>query len=453
MSYGWVLNYVEQLSKFSTDMNWENIMKTESRITRRGFLKGTVAAAGAAITFPVIVPSSVFGAYSPSNRIVMGAIGVGSQGTGDMRGFLSKPEVQMVAVCDVDKAHRDEAKKIVDQRYGNSDCTAYLDFRDLIGRGDLDAIQIAVPDQWHAIPAIAAARAGLDIHGQKPLARSIREGRAICNAVHRYGRVWQTGSQQRSDWKFRRACELVRNGRIGKIHKIEVGLPTGNATDVKPVARVPEGLDWNFWLGPAPYVPYRGVVHWNWRWILDYSGGQLTDWAGHHIDIAHWGMGWDYTGPVEIEGKGNYPKEGLYNVPTEYKFTCKYADGTIMTVANNQQLTQGAKWYGEKDWIHVNRAGLNASSEKILQEEIAPNEIKLYESRDHKQNFLDCVKSRKLTICPVEVGHRSISVGLLGEIAMLTGRKIKWNPEKEEIIADPQASALLGRSYREPWIL
>lgn len=186
---------------------------------------------------------------------------------------------------------------------------------------------------------------------------------------------------------------------------------------------------------------------------MDYSGGQLTDWAGHHIDIAHWGMGWDYTGPVEIEGKGNYPNEGLYNVPTEYKFACRYADGTVMTVANNRQLTQGAKWYGRKGWIHVNRGGLHASDEKILREEIAPNEIKLYESRDHKQNFLDCVKSRKLTICPVEVGHRSISVGLLGEIAMLTGRKIKWDPEKEEIISDPEAGALLGRSYREPWVL
>ncbi len=425
----------------------------KGRITRRSFLKGTAVATGTTMVFPAIVPSSVFGAYSPSNRIVMGAIGVGSQGSGDMRGFLSKPEVQMVAVCDVDKSHRDNAKKIVDQKYRNSDCTAYLDFRDLIGRGDLDAVQLAMPDQWHAIPAIAAARAGLDIHGQKPLARSIREGRAICNAVHRYGRVWQTGSQQRSDWKFRRACELVRNGRIGKILKVEVGLPTGGATDVKPVMQVPEGLDWNFWLGPAPYVPYRGVVHWNWRWIMDYSGGQLTDWAGHHIDIAHWGMGWDYTGPVEIEGKGNYPKEGLYNVPTEYKFACKYADGTVMTVANNQQLTQGAKWYGEKGWIHVNRGGLNASNEKILREEIAPNEIKLYESRDHKQNFLDCVKSRKLTICPAEVGLRSISVALLGEIAMLIGRKIKWNPVKEEIIGDTEAGALLGRSYREPWVL
>jgi len=428
-------------------------MKNTKQITRRSFLKGTAAIGGAAVGLPAIVPASVFGANAPSNRIVMGAIGVGSQGTGDMQGFLSKTEVQMVAVCDVDKSHRERAKKIVDDRYGNKNCTAYHDFRELIGRVDLDAVQLALPDQWHAIPAIAAARAGLDIHGQKPLARSIREGRAICDAVHRYGRVWQTGSQQRSDYKFRRACELVRNGRIGKILKVEVGLPSGGGTDVKDVMPIPERLDWNFWLGPAPYVPYRGVSHWDWRWIMDYSGGQLTDWAGHHIDIAHWGMGFDYTGPVEIEGKGNYPTEGLYNVATQYKFDCKYADGTVITVADNKQITQGAKWYGEKGWIHVNRGGLNASDEKILREEIGPNEIRLYESRDHKQNFLDCVKSRELTICPAEVGLRSISVGLLGEIAMLTGRKIKWNPEKEEIIGDHQASALLGRSYREPWVL
>jgi predicted dehydrogenase len=428
-------------------------MKNQRQITRRSFLKSTSVAAGTAFVIPAIVPSSVFGANAPSNRIVMGAIGVGSQGTGDLQGFLSKSEVQTVAIADVDKGHRENAKRIVDERYGNKDCTTYHDFRELIGRGDLDAVQIAVPDHWHAIPAIAAARAGLDVHGQKPLARSIREGRAICDAVHRYGRVWQTGSQQRSDYKFRRACELVRNGHIGKILKIEVGLPTGGATDVKPIMPVPEGLDWEFWLGPAPKVPYRGVSHWDWRWIMDYSGGQLTDWAGHHIDIAHWGMGWDYTGPVEIEGRGNYPQEGLYNAATQYKFNCTYADGTVMTVANNTQVTQGAKWYGEKGWIHVNRAGLNASDEKILREEIGPDDIRLYVSNDHKQNFLDCVKSRELTICPVEVGHRSISVGLLGEIAMLMARKIRWNPEKEEIIGDPEASELLGRSYREPWIL
>ncbi len=421
-------------------------------MSRRGFLKASVAT-GAAMTLPSIVPSSVFGQNAPSNRIVMGSIGVGSQGTSNMRGFLSKSEVQMLAVCDVDRGHRENAKKIVDDKYGNKDCKGYHDFRELIGRGDLDALMLALPDHWHAIPAIAATKAGLDIHGQKPFARSIREGRAMCDAVQRYGRVWQTGSQQRSNYKFRRAAELVINGRIGKIQKIEVGLPTGSPTDVKQIQPVPEGLDWDFWLGPAPKVPYRGVSHWDWRWIMDYSGGQLTDWAGHHIDIAHWGMGWDRTGPVEIWGKGDYPSDGLYNVPTHYRFNCRYKNGIVMTVANNQQLAQGAKWYGEKGWVHVSRRGMSASDPKILDEQIGPGEIHLYESRDHKQNFLDCVKSRKLTICPEEVGFRSISVGLLGEIAMLTGRRIKWNPDTEEIIGDPAASALLGRSYREPWTL
>ncbi|MBN2377598.1 MAG: Gfo/Idh/MocA family oxidoreductase [Sedimentisphaerales bacterium] len=428
-------------------------MEKKRSLTRRDFLKRSALTAGAAMTFPAVVPSSVFGAEAPSNRIVMGAIGVGSQGSGDMRGFLGKKEVQMVAVCDVDKGHCDDAKRIVDEQYGNTDCKTYHDFRELIGRGDLDAVQLALPDHWHAIPAIAAARAGLDIHGQKPFARSIKEGRAMVDAVHRYGRVWQTGSQQRSGHEFLRACELVRNGRIGKIIKIEVGLPTGSGTDVKPVQEVPEGLDWDFWLGPAPKVPYRGVSHWNWRWIMDYSGGQLTDWAGHHIDIAHWGMGWDYTGPVEIEGRGNYPTDGFYNVPTEYKFTCKYENGLVMTVADGSQLQGGAKWYGEKGWVHVDRGRLNASSPSILKEVISPNEIKLYQSKDHKQNFLDCVRSRKLTICPAEVGLRSISVALLGEIAMLTGRKINWDPKKEEIKNDPGAGELLGRSYREPWVL
>ena len=198
-------------------------MKQRQSITRRHFLKGA-ATATSAMALPLIVPSTVFGANAPSNRIVMGDIGVGSQGTGDMQGFLQKSGVQMVAVCDVDKSHRDRAKKIVDSKYGNQSCTSHLDYRELIGRGDLDAVMLAMPDHWHALPAIAAAKAGLDIHGQKPLARSVREGRAICDAVHRYGRVWQTGSQQRSDQKFRRAAELVRNGRIGTIQKVEVGL-------------------------------------------------------------------------------------------------------------------------------------------------------------------------------------------------------------------------------------
>ncbi len=388
----------------------------------------------------------------------MGAIGTGSMGTGDLNGFLGSSEVQVVGVCDVDRNHRNRAKDLTDRRYGNRDCAAYVDYRELIDRGDLDAVMTALPDHWHALPAIAAAQAGLDIHGQKPFARSIREGRAMVDACERYGRVWQTGSQQRSDRKFRRACELVRNGRIGKVKYAEVGLPYGGRHDRKKAQTPPDNLDWNMWLGPAPWRPFTdfggGSVHWHWRWIMDYSGGQLTDWAGHHIDIAHWGLGLERTGPVSIEGSGKYPDDGLYSAPYSYHFVCEYANGVRMEVADNRKFKQGAKWYGENGaWIHVSRGGLSAHPQSILDEVIGPNETKLYESNNHKQNFLDCVKSRKETICPAEVGHRSISVGLLGEIAMLTGRKIRFNPETEEILGDPGASALLGRSYREPWTL
>jgi predicted dehydrogenase len=426
-------------------------------MNRRRFLKNATGITAGAIAFPYIVTSSALGNagnVAASNRIVMGCIGMGGMGTGDMRGFLSKKEVQVVAVCDVDKSQRDKAKKNVDEKYNNNDCKTYLDFRDVIAREDIDALSLAMPDHWHSIPAVVGAAAGKDIHAQKPLARTIAEGRAICDAVRRYGIIWQTGSQQRSERDFHRACELVRNGRIGKVTRVEVGLPTGGGSDNKPIQPVPEGVDWNFWLGPAPWVPYRGIMHGNWRWMMDYSGGQLTDWAGHHVDIAHWGLDLERTGPVEIEGTGVYPKNGIYNVPMEYKFTCKYSNGVVMTVANNKQIPQGTKWYGESGkWIYVKRGRLEANPASVLKEVIGPDEIKLYRSRDHKQNFLDCVKNRKEAIAPAEVAHRSISIGLLGEIAMLTERKLKWDPDKERFLNDEQASRMLSRPMRGPWHL
>ena len=427
-----------------------------SGVSRRRFLKDAAGVGLGAAAFPAIVPGSALGAdgaVAPSERIVMGAIGVGSQGTGNMRGFLNRDVVQYVGACDVDRAHRERAKNLIDQKYENKDCVAYLDYRELLARGDLDAVSIGLPDHWHGIISVAVANAGCDIYGEKPLARSIREGRAICDAVHRHGRIWQTGSWQRSVRHFYDACMLVRNGRLGKLEKVEVGLPTGSTSGPNPVQRVPEGLDWDWWLGPAPRVPFRGVVHWNWRWILDYSGGQLTDWAGHHIDIAHWGLDKDSDGPVEIWGNATYPSDGLYTAPTHYKFHCLYADGVPLTVANNTQIPMGAKWYGERGWIHVNRGGLWAEPRSLLDEEIGPDGVQIYKSSDHVGNFLECVKTRQQTITPVETAHRSISVGLLGEIAMLTGRKIKWDPVKEEIIGDPGASELLARPFREPWTL
>ncbi len=428
---------------------------TRRQVSRRRFL----GAAAGAVAFPTIVPSSVFGASAPSGKITMGCIGVGSQGSGNMNGFLNKNDARVLAVCDVDKGHRDAAKKRVDDKYGNTDCATYHDFRELIARDDIDALSLALPDHWHAIPVIMAARAGKDMYGEKPLARTIHEGKMMVEAVHRYDRIWQTGSWQRSVEHFRRACELVINGRIGKVSTVEVGLPTGGSTGNPPVSPVPQGLDWDFWLGPAPWRPfmkYGGrAPHWDWRWIMDYSGGQLTDWAGHHIDIAHWGLGLDRTGPVEVEGEGVYPEDGIYDAPMQYKFVCKYANGIVMTVANDRQVPKGMGtcWYGDKGWIHVNRGGLNASDPKILEEMIGPDEIQLYESRDHQQNFLDCVKTRQETITPIEIAYRSISVGHLGEIAMLLGRKVQWDPDRQVFVNDDAANRMMSRPTRSPWHL
>lgn len=434
-------------------------MDCHKTLTRRQFLAKSGATATAVISLPYIVPSRVFGAEAPSNRITIGCIGVGSQGTSNLWGFLEKNQARVLAVCDVDSRRLNRAKGFVDRGYQNSDCAIYRDFRELIARDDIDALSIAVPDHWHSIPVVAAARAGKDMYAEKPLARTIHEGRVMVDAVRRYGCIWQTGSWQRSVRDFRYACELVLNGRIGKVHMVEVGLPTGEGGGNVPVQSVPEGLDWDFWLGPAPWRPYqefgRNGPHWDWRWIMDYSGGQLTDWIGHHLDTAHWGLGLDRTGPIEIEGTGVYPRDGIYNVPTAYRIVCRYASGVTIVIANDRKQPKGMGivWYGEKGWIHVDRGRFDAEPKSILGEVIGPNETRLYESRDHIQNFLDCVKSRRETAAPIDIAHRSISVGLLGEIAMLTGRKLKWNPDKEQFIDDPEASRMLARPMRSPWVL
>ncbi|MBT4484375.1 MAG: Gfo/Idh/MocA family oxidoreductase, partial [Candidatus Latescibacteria bacterium] len=331
-------------------------MNKKKTINRRRFLKkASITAIGA----PLIVPSSVIGANSPGNRFTLGCIGTGSMGTGNMREFLERDDVQVVAVCDVDELRRLRAKSIVEDAYAGKmalgryyGCDHYNDFREIIDRKDIDLLSIATPDHWHAIPAIMGANAGKDIYGEKPLARTIAEGRAMCDAVQRNGVVWQTGSWQRSVANFRNACELVRNGRVGKLHTIHVGLPTGNPIEPQPEMPVPEGFDYDFWLGPSPRAPYtKNRCHWNFRWIMDYSGGQLTDWAGHHCDIAQWGMGTEHTGPVEIEGRGVYPRDGLWDAVTTYRFECKYKNGVTMVVANNEQIPMGAKFIGTDGWV------------------------------------------------------------------------------------------------------
>ena len=458
-------------------------MIQSKKINRRRFLRKASGLAAGVFGFPYIVQVSTLGKTSgiaPSERITIGLIGIGGRGTADMWPLLEKADAQIIAVCDIDTSHRNKARDAINKNYGNNDCAAYNDYRELLARKDIDAVVIATPDHWHCLIGIASAKAGKDIYCEKPLAYSIGEGRAICDAVKQYGVVWQTGSQQRSERNFRRACELVRNGRIGKVHTVRVGLPYGNGFSgggrvmepefTKP-APVPDGFDYDMWLGPAPSAPYcRGRCHVHWRWVSDYAGGQITDWAGHHCDIAQWAMDTEHTSPVEIEGTGIFPEaaDGLYDTAESYRFVCKYAEGFTMVVSDSTQypetmdgiqLTKGYKkglgtlFEGTDGWIQVNRGGLDVYPKSLVREVIGPDEIHLYNSNNHTDNFLDCIRTRSQTAAPVEIGHHSIMIGHLGIIALKTGRKLKWSPQDEGFINDPEANRLLSRPMRSPWRL
>lgn len=421
---------------------------------RRDFIKAGVGAVG----FPYIIPSSALGkggTVAPSNRIVMGTIGYGWQGGSNTRELINITGVQYVAACDVDANHLRDVTGMINRTNGNDDCKGYVDYREMLANHKFDAVNIALPDHWHAIPTIDALKAGCDIHGEKPLAHNLVDGRAICNAVKRYGRIWQTGSWQRSTSNFHHACEIVRNGRIGNIHTIEVGLGggfkdyTGSGDQVDPVP-VPKELDYDRWIGPAPWAEYCPArVHKNWRWHLDYGGGRLMDWVGHHVDIAHWGIDCDHTGPIEIEGSGTRPATGLWNTHTDFDITAKYANGIVMKVSS--KLSGGTKWIGDDGWVYVNRGKLRASNPGILKEKFGLKDVRLYKSNNHMVNFIECVKSRKETVTPVESAHRSASVGHLAFIAMEIGRKLKWDPENETFPNDPDANRLLSEPKRSPW--
>ena len=435
-------------------LSFKNIMN------RRQFIKNIFSAA---ITAPYFIPAAALGrngAVAPSNCITLGCIGVGGMGTGNMNGFLTKPNAQVLAVCDVDTAHRNNARDLVNKAYDNSDCAVYNDFRDVLARRDIDAVMIATPDHWHGIIAVAAARARKDIYGEKPLAYTISEGRAIVDAVQRYGVIWQTGSWQRSQQHFRFGCELVRNGRIGQVHTVRVGLPYGNSIQNRGTqpGPAPADFDYEMWLGPAPWRPYNpSRCHWNFRWISDYSGGQLTDWAGHHCDIANWGMNTETTAPIAIEGRAIFPpaQDGLFDTPESYYFECKYAEGFTMIVADQKQQPKGmgAQFFGTEGWVYVDRSGIDAHPKALLKSVIGPNEIHLYESTDHIGNFLDGVASRAPTITPANIAHHAIMIGHLGNIAMRFGRPLQWNPTAERFINDPEADRWLARPMRGSWCI
>ncbi len=430
------------------------------RATRRGFLKAAVAAAAA----PYFVPARVLaapGRRGANDRINVGFIGVGNMGGGHLGGFLGDSEVQVVAICDVDAVKREAARQRVETHYADqraagafSGCETYNEFELLLEREDIDAVLIAAPDHWHAIIAIAACAAGKDVYCEKPLALTVREAEAMVAAARRYARVFQTGSQQRSESNFRYACELVRNGRIGTLRTVHVGIAGPSRERCFPAEPVRPGLDWERWLGPAPWAEYNaercsGSYSGGWRHVRDYSGGMTTDWGAHHYDIAQWGMGMDGSGPVEIvPPPGGMP--AVTQTPDPSKgptMEFRYANGVTMYHGG----ANGILFTGDEGKVEVNRGYFRTWPEEIGKQPIGPNDIHLYESPGHRQDWLSCIRRRRRPICDVEVGASTITVCHLANIAYWTGRPIRWDPERREIIGDERAARWLDRPKRTPW--
>jgi predicted dehydrogenase len=434
--------------------------KVGASVSRRRFL----LSGGAALVMPHLITGFATARKAPSQQITMGIIGCGGQGTGNTNNFLDHPDCHVIAACDVNKNHVRDVVDKVNKHYKNTDCKGYHDYRELLARRDIDAVMIAVPDHWHELIAVEAARHRKDIYGEKPLARTIAEQQAIVQAVLRHECIWQTGSWQRSENNFHKAAEIVRNGLIGKVTHVEVGLPSGagnfkdNAAMMMPSDPPPE-LDYNMWIGPSKMMDYVGArLNFNWRWNYNTGGGQLMDWVGHHCDIAHWGLGFDSSGPLEVEGHGEFPPEdAVWNTSTKYRIELKYPEDITMTMAGGyNDIRGGAKWIGTDGWVRVDRGVFEASNEEWRDMKQLPEsqrKIKLITSTNHWGNFLDSVKSRQPTITPVETAHHSTIPGHLGLISMLVGRKLKWDNANEIILDDPEASQLLTRPFRPPWKL
>ncbi|MDD4869293.1 MAG: Gfo/Idh/MocA family oxidoreductase [Kiritimatiellae bacterium] len=460
-------------------MSKKQILKTSHNhsINRRQFLRTITTVAAASI-----IPASVLGKNAPSNRITMGCIGVGGMGMRDLRAAMVNENVQIIAACDPVSASneyghwfkdgwqgpwfgRDSAKKVVEHYYaqqtGRTDfkcCDAYIDFRELLARDDIDTVTVVTPDHWHAPITVAAARAGKDIYCEKPLSLTLVEGRAMVKAVRQHGCILQTGTHRRSSPAARHFCELIRNGRLGKLRKITIEIGKNHRKGPEgywEAQPVPAWLDYDMWLGPAPWAPYhKDRCLYSFRFISDYSGGNVTNLGAHAIDLVQWATGNDMTGPVEVEDLGGvFPPEGLFDVANPAHFRCRYADNTEFECHTGERSAH-VTFEGERGWLGFDDV-MTASSPELLRETIGPDEIHLYESNDHMRNFIDCVKSRREPAGPVEVGHRSASICHLGNIAMTLKAKLQWDPVAEHFIGKNATSAnrLLHHAYRGPWTL
>jgi len=430
------------------------------QLSRRRFI-----AAGAALTLPLLCPGRANSAprsRGPNDLINVGLVGSGGQGLNDVRAFLAQKDCRVIAACDVDKNHLSGALDLINHSNGNNECKSYHDFRELMARQDIDAVILAVPDHWHELVAVEAAKRKKDIYGEKPLAKTIAEQQSIVKAVQANNCIWQTGSWQRSQANFHKAAEIVRNGLIGKVTRVEVGLPdghndSGHTGQFRTPSDPPPELNYDMWVGPSKMVPYiRCQIHKNWRWNYNTGGGQLMDWVGHHCDIAHWGLGFDNSGPSEIEGVGVFPPvTDVWNTCTKYRIELKYPDDITMIMAGGyKEIRGGVKWIGSEGLVWVTRGHFESSNEDWEDMKQLPDsmrKIQLTVSNNHQRNFLDSVRSRQPTITPVETAHHSATPGHLGLIAMLLKRKIRWDVKTEQILDDPEATQLMTRPYRAPW--
>lgn len=450
-----------------------NIMRQPTKtkrttLSRRQFLTDSLKTAGLGLALPTILPSTVFGQNAPSNRITVGCIGVGRMGRGDLQDIVGLSDVQVVAVCDADQHRKEEAKKWVDGYYSRQNpkgpvqvCATYDDYRDLLAQADIDAVMVVTPDHWHGVIAVDAARAGKHLFVQKPMTLTIEEGRRLSDTVAQYGVVCQVGSQQRSSQEFRLACEAVRAGRIGELTGVKVGLPTDPSGPVEAAMPIPKTLNYDMWLGPAAWMPYiEKKVHPQndlgrpgWMRVTNCTWGMICNWGAHHMDIAHWGMGMELTGPTHIKGKAQYPSNGIWDVHGNFEIHYTYPNGLNLICADTGTNKQGVRFEGTQGWVYVKRGKIEASTPAIINPQFSSNEPRLYYSDNHKRNFIDCIKTRSTTIAPAEIGHRSNSACILGGLAMQLGRPLQWDPDKERFVNDDQANRFLSRTQRSPWIL
>lgn len=439
-------------------------MSLGSLISRRRFLTSVGGMVGASLAVPYFVRASALGlcgGVPASDRIVMGSIGSGGKGRHNTGEFLKIPDVHWVAVCDVDRRHAAEDKKQVDGHYGNSDCRVYEDFRDMLAQEKLDAVHVSTPDHWHALASVLAMRAGCDVYCEKPLANSVGEALAIRDTAKAHQRIVQTGSQERANPKVRFAAELARSGRLGQISRIEVNMPCGDEWHHKQVLEfagmpeptaVPDGLNWDLWLGPAPQVGYHERrAHFWWRFILAYGGGEMSDRGAHILDIAQLVLNRDDSGPVEFKARGKRNPANLYDAFMDYEFECTYEDGVKIVGANREP--RGLKLVGSEGslFIHIHGGELEAEPASLLEQQNL--EVDLGRSPGHHADFINAVKSRQQPLAGAEVGCRTATLCHLLNIAMLVESPVRWDPQAERIIDHPQAEKLLTPSMRSPWQL